>query len=107
MKVCVCLSLSYTRTKAHHALRYRPRSVHARMYNGTVVVARPIEPILILHASVGIIVYHNSHQPILSPSAKPAMNVALGWKSAVKKSMIHRKSEATLGGFLTPETSLV
>lgn len=40
-------------------------------------------------------------QPTLSPNANPATKDALCWKSAVKKSTIHRTSEATVGALLT------
>lgn len=38
---------------------------------------------------------------------KPAMNDALCWKSAVKKSVNHLKSEPTLGAFFRPVASVV
>lgn len=45
--------------------------------------------------------------PILNPRTNPAMNDALGWKSAVKKSINQFHRESTLGGLIAPEMSLV
>lgn len=47
-----------------------------------------------------LLTFHYTSQPTLRPKANPATNDALCWKSAVKKSTIHRKSDATDGGFL-------
>ena len=47
------------------------------------------------------------YQPILNPRAKPAINEALGWKSAVKKLIIPFHKDPTLGGLAIPDTSFV
>ena len=80
------------------------------MYNICDNISCSMSQLAILHeVSLSVRVYPMSppNQPMRRPRANPAMNVALGGKSAVKKSMIQRKSEPTLGGLLTPDASFV
>ena len=63
-----------------------------------------LNPIVLLSIAY---VFATPSQPILNPRAKPAINEALGWKSAVKNSIIPFHKDLTVGGLAIPDASFV